>query len=123
MHTALLVTPSDDIPAKTQLVSLPKDFGLEEMYEQIQCDIVDVVEITEGIDVWVDDNGLFKPGNTVLEYKIKDNPDITLHLSGNALFLSSNDEGESIGLTMKQLSWLGEQLSIRPYGRTRGSNE
>lgn len=123
MHTALLVKPSDDISAKTQLVSLPEDFGLEYMYKYIQCDMVDVVEIAEGIDIWVDDNGLFKPGNTVLEYKIKDNPDVVLHLAGNALFLSSDDEGNSIGLTMEQLSWLGKQLSIRPYGRTRGSNE
>lgn len=120
MHTALLVKPSDDISAKTQLVSLPEDFGLEYMYKYIQCDMVDVVEIAEGIDIWVDDNGLFKPGNTVLEYKIKDNPDVVLHLAGNALFLSSDDEGNSIGLTMEQLSWLGKQLSIRPYGRTRG---
>ena len=123
MHTALLVKPSDDISAKTQLVSLPEDFGLEYMYKYIQCDMVDVVEIAEGIDVWVDDNGLFKPGNIVLEYKIKDNPDVVFHLAGNALFLSSDDEGNSIGLTMEQLSWLGKQLSIRPYGRTRGSNE
>ena len=123
MHTALLVKPSDDISAKTQLVSLPEDFGLEYMYKYIQCDMVDVVEIAEGIDIWVDDNGLFKPGNTVLEYKIKDNPDVVLHLAGNALFLSSDDEGNSIGLTMEQLSWLGKQLSIRPYGRTKGSSE
>lgn len=123
MHTALLVTPSDTISAKTQLVSLSKDFGLEEMYKHIQCDMVDVVEIAEGIDIWVDDNGLFKPGNTVLEYKLKDNPELTVHLAGKALFLSSDDEGNSIGLTMGQLNWLGEQLSIRPYGRTKGSNE
>ena len=123
MHTALLVKPSDDISAKTQLVSLPEDFGLEYMYKYIQCDMVDVVEIAEGIDVWVDDNGLFKPGNIVLEYKIKDNPDVVFHLAGNALFLSSDDEGNSIGLTMEQLSWLGKQLSIRPYGRTKGSSE
>lgn len=123
MHTALLVTPSDALSTKTQLVSLSKDFGLEEMYKHIQCDMVDVVEIAEGIDIWVDDNGLFKPDNTVLEYKLKSNPEEALHLAGNALFLSSDDEGNSIGLTMEQLNWIGKEITIRPYGRTRGSNE
>ena len=121
MHTALLVTTNAVFSAKTQLVSLPKDFGLEEMYEHIQCDMVDVVEIAEGIDIWVDDNGLFKPGNTVLEYKLKENPEEPLQLAGNALFLSSDDEGNSIGLTMEQLNWIGKELMIRPYGMTRGS--
>ena len=119
MHTALLVTPSDALSAKIQLVSLPKDFGLEEMYKHIQCDMVDVVEITEGIDIWVDDNGLFKPGNTVLEYKLKSNAEEPLHLAGNALFLSSDDEGNSIGLTMEQLNWIGKELMVRPYGMTK----
>ena len=121
MHTALLVTPSDDISIKTQLVSLPEDFGLNEMYMHIQCDMVDVAGLTEDIDIWVDDNGLFKPGNTVLEYKLKGNPEEPLHLAGNALFLSSDDEGNSIGLTMEQLNWIGKELMIRHYGMTRGS--
>ena len=123
MHTALLVTSGDNFSVKTQLVSLPEDFGLDEMYKHIQCDMVDVAGLTEDIDIWVDDNGLFKPGNTVLEYKLKGNPEEPLHLAGNALFLSSDDEGNSIGLTMEQLNWIGKELMIRPYGRTRGSNE
>ena len=119
MHTALLVTPGDNFLVKTRLVSLPEDFGLDEMYKYIQCDMVDVAGLTEDIDIWVDDNGLFKPGNIVLEYKLKGNSEEPLHLAGNALFLSSDDEGNSIGLTMEQLNWIGKELVIRPYGMTK----
>lgn len=119
MHTGLLVSVTKGYQPITQLIALPDDFGIKEMHEYIECDIVDAARLTDEIDIWVDDEGLLKPGNIILEYQLKDSKEEPLLLAGNALFLSYNEEGESLGLTMEQLDWIGHNLTIRPYAKTK----
>lgn len=77
------------------------------MKEQIGCALFDVIRLPENIDVWVDDEGLYRS-----EY----NPELTemvrLHLQpswegvfGRGLFLGVNpDTGETVSLTLDQMT-------------------
>lgn len=104
-----------------RVVSFEEGFGLKEMYELVESDTLDIVRLPKGIDVWVDDNGLLKSGNVVLNYSLKQ-PDGTVNevqLAGNSLFLSSNEKGETIGLTSKQYEWLVNNITVTLYGMTK----
>ena len=99
-------------------VFFEEDFGLEDMYNHVGCDHLDIVRLPERIDIWVDDEGLLKSGNIVMQYQLKDIGE-PLHLAGNALFLSYDDEGNTIGLTNDQIMWIAENIEFVPYGETR----
>ena len=119
MQIGLLVTAKKSGDVSTGLVHSEEGFRLKEMCEHVGCETIDMASLTEDIDIWVDDNGLFQPGNIVLKYKLKSKPENPLYLAGNALFLSSNEKGESIGLNAKQLKWIKEEVIIHPYAITK----
>ena len=78
---------------------------VDSMYRMLECDYVDVVRLSDknNIDLWVDDEGLLKSGNYVHEISVGDTE---VKLAGRVLFLSYDDEGNSIGLSDEQLKWL-----------------
>ncbi|MFE6461973.1 DUF3846 domain-containing protein [Streptomyces cinereoruber] len=62
--SALLITPEGEVTP----VSLPADSGdrLTLMYSLMRCDQVDVVALTDRLDMWLDDNGLYtQPVNPI----------------------------------------------------------
>ena len=63
---------------------VPKDF-LTFAYEKIGCDLVDVVYIDNNVTMWVDDEGLLKSDNAVLEYTNN------ITLAGNIVFTGGAD--------------------------------
>lgn len=108
----ILIKPEQTVVTIQQVSN--EELPLEKMYELLDCSTVDVVSIDNEIDIWVDDEGLFKQGNMVMEYRFGN--DAKIRLTGNVLFLSSNDKGETIGLNGKQLDWLQQNLAYRPIG-------
>ncbi|TDU67823.1 DUF3846 domain-containing protein [Streptomyces sp. KS 21] len=62
--SALLITPDAEVIP----VDLPADSGdrLTAMYSLMRCDQVDVVALTDQLDMWLDDNGLYtQPVNPI----------------------------------------------------------
>lgn len=89
---------------------------LEDMYKLLNCNMVELVRLDNNIDAWVDEEGLLKSNNPVHEFSIGGNE---VSLAGRVLFLSSNDEGDTIGLTDEQVDWLlSVELSAQMIGRT-----
>ncbi|MFE6714042.1 DUF3846 domain-containing protein [Streptomyces sp. NPDC057695] len=57
VRTSLLITPEAEVIP----VNLPADSGdrLTFMYSLMRCNQVDVVALTDQVDMWLDDNGLY----------------------------------------------------------------
>lgn len=69
-----------------------KNVCFEANLVDFQCDLINVVRYNDEVDIIVDDTGLLKSGNPVLEV---DTPYGTRQLAGKLLFLKSEmtDEG------------------------------
>lgn len=105
-----------------EAIEVEEKVGLQTMYDNIGCDTVDVVRLPNNIDVWVDDEGLLKSGNVVMDYLVKENKEseeFSLQLAGNALLLSYDNEGNSLGLSDEQIKWIQNNIQVRPYGITK----
>lgn len=76
------------------------------MREHIQCARFDVIRLPENIDVWVDDEGLYRsPVNSELTGIVRlHQPDWDV-VAGRGLFLGVNpDTGETVSLTLDQMA-------------------
>jgi hypothetical protein len=73
------------------------------MRAQIGCDLVDVVALDDGIDMWVDDEGLYRsvpnPVATVMAPMLGY---VTQRFHGTVLFLAVDDEGDTRSLSPEQ---------------------
>lgn len=92
--------------------------GIDEMYRLVNCDTLDVVRLTDEIDMWVDDEGLMKSDN-FLQTFVYEGRKLHQPYAGNVLILAHNDEGDTIGLTDAQVEHLTKHIQIAFYGRTR----
>lgn len=87
------------------------DESLDQFYELIGCERVDYIEITldnDKYDLWCDDEFLLKqeenPGLAWFDQSANaENPVVIL---GNAVITKSNDEGETIGMTYGEASFV-----------------
>lgn len=43
-----------------QIYPEKKDFTLQEMYKIIGCELVEMVQLSKGVEMWVDEEGLLK---------------------------------------------------------------
>ncbi|RFA06415.1 hypothetical protein B7R54_18710 [Subtercola boreus] len=89
------------------------------MYRHIGCTTVDVVGLEGGIDVWVDDEGLYtQDPNPTLTAMIRITRPCQTHLSGPGLFLTTDGEGDTRGLTEEQtvtvIGWWQTANAILP---------
>lgn len=66
---------------------------VREMLNLLECDLINVVSYNDNIDIVVDDTGLFKSPNPVLEVET---PYGTHHLAGKLLFLKSKMTEEGV---------------------------
>lgn len=98
-----------------------KESHLEDFYEIIGCDYIDIVPVNEEVAIVVDDEGLLKSQNLVFE--IRDNKSGFQHqLAGRLVFVKNGQEdvrgftaGEVFELQLKiQLG----QMTIIPIGIT-----
>ena len=90
------------------------DGDYREIYDLIDCQVFDVVRISESDDLFVDDEGLLKDNNRYFSWSGR-------NFAGKALILSHNDEGVSIGTTydlhevVDRVEWLPEGHRETPY--------
>lgn len=84
-----------------------REKGLQAFYELLQCETFDVARIHENGDVlYVDDDGLFKPGNQF--FLAADYPQ---PLCGRALLLGTDTDGETIPPKLG-MDWLRENIKF-----------
>ena len=86
------------INVKTQEINeVEYDNTIDGIYTTLDCGTFDVVDIDGTNDIYVDDEGLFKPNQLYFEYS---GTERTIQLAGNGLILGVDDEGESISPTI-----------------------
>lgn len=86
----------------------------KELKELVGCDALDVIYISDKIIGWVDDEGLFKNGNTIqtIVY-VQDNQVVyTNKIAGNIVITSHDGAGNTIGLTDEMKKDLNINLRI-----------
>ena len=107
---------------KAIMVRLEQENTLEQMYKVISCSSVDCVSLPKGIDIWTDDEGLLKSDSAVINYVIRENDEsdgFELHLAGKSLFLSTDEDGNTIGLSNEQIDWVQKNVRVGLYGFTK----
>ncbi|MFD0269554.1 DUF3846 domain-containing protein [Streptomyces sp. NPDC127106] len=96
--TALLITPEAEVIP----VDLPSDSGdrLTAMYSLMRCDQVDVVALTDQLDMWLDDNGLYtQPVNPMATLLARRFGRTYQNYHGHVLLTGgADDEGETLPL-------------------------
>jgi|TARA_R110001606_G_scaffold194674_1_gene342383 hypothetical protein len=106
------------INVKTQeITEVEHDGTLKNIYKHVDCSTFDVVDIDGTNDIYVDDEGLFKPNQLYFEYS---GTERTIQLAGNGLILGVDEEGESISPTINieevraSVRFISEGFSIEP---------
>lgn len=67
--------------------------GLDYLYKSIGCEVVEVVNLKDGVDLYVDEEGLLKPQEHFFYYKGTHQP-----MAGNGVICGFNmEDGEAIG--------------------------
>jgi len=76
------------------------------MREHIGCALFDVIRLPENIDVWVDDEGLYRsPVNDELTSIVRLHQPDWDAVAGRGLFLGVNpDTGDTVSLTLDQMA-------------------
>lgn len=74
---------------RVTVVDAPKEDLLTFMYEQIGCNLVQVVYF-DGYDAWVNEEGLYESGLPVYGYAVENQPRV--QLAGNIIFTKGCDE-------------------------------
>lgn len=91
--------------------------NLDEMYRLLGTRTVDVLRLPHNIDLWVDDEALVKGNPSInvplaLTFALMVGADDMPVLCGAGLFLTFNDEGESISLTEEQKQVVREHHAL-----------
>jgi hypothetical protein len=90
---------------------------LTALYRELEARTVDVISLSHGIDLWVDDEGLLvsEPQiNVFMEYLIAalTGGRLTQRLVGTGVFLATNEEGNTVSLNPEQVSALNEAKDL-----------
>ncbi|UVK59863.1 hypothetical protein SEA_OBLADI_124 [Gordonia phage ObLaDi] len=90
------------------------------LYQRLACHSVDRVELTEGVDLWVDDEGLIasRPFNHLATTFALAQGRPTM-IFGHALVLGFNDEGETLPLDIDRTGRVAHTLGVSRQMLTR----
>ena len=106
------------IDVKTQEIKeVEHDNTLQNIYDLIDCRLIDIVSIDDVNSIFVDDEGILKD-NLYFEYSGSEN---VFKLAGNGLILGVYDVGNSISPTLtiedvkSKESFLPEGFKVEPY--------
>lgn len=70
--------------------------GLDYLYKSIGCEVVEVVNLKDGVDLYVDEEGLLKPQEHFFYYEGTHQP-----MAGNGIICGyDHEKGENIGTTL-----------------------
>jgi hypothetical protein len=86
MMKAVLINPFNRTVTD---VEGPDDGGIA---DALDCYLLDVIRVAEGVDIWVDDNGLAKPDQAYWRFK---SDDAQSHIAGKALVLGHDSAGNT----------------------------
>ena len=101
-----LLLKDDDVELWDVELRRENGYLLNSMYDLLGCRSVDVIRLTDSIDLWVDDEGMLvsEPKvNTVLMNITYAFGHGYQPLFGSGLFLSTNEDGETVSLTPEQV--------------------
>ena len=99
---------------KGDLKSLQTEVGglitLANYYEELEDHGIDI--FADGIDIFADDEGLLKadPKTTLIITDKKNRMKVLTALVGNLIFVSHDDEGNTLGLTGSQVAFIKAHL-------------
>ena len=105
-QVALILTATDELFAKT--------FEIGNSYQMLRDGVggwLELVRLNNGVDLWVNENGIaeglpYNPTATAIYWS--NFGFMSGQIFGDVVFTSSNDEGETTGLTVGQLEYLNE---------------
>lgn len=99
---SLVITPEGEF-RRINLAGSSRD-RLNQMYEQLGCDLVDVVRLTTNVDMWLDDEGVYsREPNLVATALAQHFGYVYQPYFGPVLLCSSNADGDSVDLTGDQV--------------------
>lgn len=109
MRTFYLYDNNEQI-LKEVLVDEDKE-TLPVFYDSLECELIDMPYFTNGIYIVCDDMGLMKqPKNINFIY---DTSNIQHRYVGKMMFVSIDEDGETIGLNEAQIAYLKEHVAIK----------
>lgn len=106
---ALVIHPGGNI---YEVNLKPGRTHLELMREHLDCQLVDVISLTDKVDMWVDDEGMYNhPINPLATRLARRHGFIWQPYHGPVLLCSVDDKGDSVDLDADQLKALLTQLA------------
>lgn len=100
---AIVFQPTKGKAVKVLLGRDDKDSLLKSIYSVMDVDMVEHVVICDGLEAYVDEEGLLKDKPTFGLVYTDVEGNITRALAGNILFINSDANGNTISLTEKQI--------------------
>lgn len=102
----------NSIKSFNQIMIPQKDIPLDFMYQLIDCDMIELVPLIDGIDIFVDECGLLKHFtdiNVIKDFKTG----FEYQMTGKMLFVSTNQEdGSKIGLSDEQVKYIIDNVRV-----------
>ena len=105
----------DDKVNEVEIVNIEMEgdsVGLANLVRLVDCDTIDAVYLKNNIDIFCDDEGLFKSGNLARRLIVEDE---IYEIVGNLLFLSHDEDGNTVGLDDSQMDYLKE-ITVQVFG-------
>lgn len=90
-----------------------EEIEFTDLYSLIKCDTVELIGFPNNIDLWVDEEGLFKE-NVITEIKLEGQG--SLKIAGIGIFLTHDEDGYSCGLTANQIAYLNRAVTTEIKG-------
>ncbi|WP_267468340.1 DUF3846 domain-containing protein [Nocardia farcinica] len=116
-HSFSLVIPPD---GDMYPINLDPARALEQMYDHLDCRYVDVVRLTDRLDMWLDDEGMLRHWVNVPATSLAHLYGFTHQLYfGPVLLCSADPDGNSIDLPAEIVGALRDRLrnaTQQPYG-------
>lgn len=100
----ILITPN--MPITQPRVQILEVGSYEDYYPLIDCECFDIQTRNfngHWLDIYCDDEGLFKENNQVAILTINNNGKVVEAIVGNVFIVGHNEEGETISLTQEEI--------------------
>ena len=92
-----------DVDGTARRIILPEQDRLRAMYAALRCELVDVVAMTDKLDMWLDDEGMYnQPVNPYATELARRFGFVFQHYYGPVLLCGSTPDGDSTNLTTDQ---------------------